>query len=910
MKKLVALLAIVITMGLTMMGETYEITALSTPTVTIGGKTLKKGDRFNGNANIKWVDNKQSMEVKALSSGELYRFSRKAFESKGSVLSIADFFLKTKEGSSRGEGSNVMFTKSNKSGKYPEKRIALVMGNSNYESLSYLKNAQKDASDLAETLLQLGFDVMESYECNYTDMKTALNNFSAKSRGYDVALFYFAGHGIQEDGQNYLIPIERGLEFRSELNSCLNCEDIMQRMDAGHAPAKIMFLDACRHTKRSWTRDVSEGLARMEGSIGSVIVFSTQSGNAAYDGEGSNSPFAESLMKNIKRENVAFTEAMTGVVRDTYAKTNNKQFPLQVGTLIVDFRFNPSSNTASVTPTPSTSTGTSVPEITTISSKPAAAGAEALYEEGVKYEGEKNYAKALEYYKKSAEEGHSKAQAQVGYYYSKGLGMKSADKDEAVRWYRKAADQGNKIAQYNLGLCYEYGTGVSKDFKEAFKLFKKSADQGCADAMTEIGYFIGKGLVGQADDVEALKWYRKGAEQGNEVAMFNMGVYYESGRGTEKDYKEALKWYEKSAEQGNVSGQYRTGYFYENGIGAPKNSNLAAKWYGKAAAQGDKVAQYKYGLCYEEGRGVVQDNAEALKWFRKSADQGNADAQLKVGYYYGVGKVVEKDQAEALKWYLKSANQGNQVAQYNVGIYYENGYGVEKDYAAALSWYKKSAQQGYEDAQFLVGYFYDKGLGVAENKSEATKWYAKAADKGHAASQNNLGVLYENGQGVKQSYEDAALLYGLSAEQGNKYGCYNLAMMYREGKGVEKNLAEAKKWMKKAADLGHKSAQKELAAMEQTTSATSTTTSTNKAKTIELEGTVVDSKDGEPLIGCTIYVHSTNQGYISDIDGKFILKKVAVGSKITVSYVGYESATFTVDPAWEGTRITVRLVAE
>ncbi len=319
---------------------TYEITALNTPSITINGKNLKKGDRFSGTSNIKWVDNKQSMEVKDLSTGSLYRFSRKVFESKGAILSISDFFLKTKEGSSRGDGNKAMFTESPERGNYPEKRIALVIGNSDYDYLSYLRNAQKDASDIAENLLQLGFDVMETYECTYPEMKTALNNFSNKAKGYSVALFYYAGHGLQEEGQNYLIPIDQPLEFKSQLRDCLNCEDIMQRMDAAGTPARMIFLDACRNAKKSWSRDATEGLARMESSIGSVIVFSTQSGKVASDGNGENSPFAYSLIKNISRPKIGFSEAMTGLVRDTYALTEQKQYPLLVGTLINDFSFN------------------------------------------------------------------------------------------------------------------------------------------------------------------------------------------------------------------------------------------------------------------------------------------------------------------------------------------------------------------------------------------------------------------------------------------------------------------------------------------------------------------------------------------------------------------------------------------
>lgn len=319
--------------------DNYVITALNTPQIIINGTAYHKGDMIPDSKNVAWSSKSQSMEAKNVATGRVYRFSKKLFDSKG-VLTIADYFTATKRASTRGEGSAPLFTKSPAGDKFPEKRIALVMGNSDYSYLSYLRNAQKDASDVADRLLDLGFDVVEAYECSSSDMRTALNNFSAKAKDYDVAMFYFAGHGLQEENQNYLIPVDCPLEYVSQLRDCLNAEDVVQRLDASGADARLIFLDACRNTKKSWSRDATDGLARMEGSVGSVIVFSTQSGKVALDGDGDNSPFAYSLMKNIVEPEVGFSNMMTKVVRDTYNLTEKKQFPLTVGTLISDFKFN------------------------------------------------------------------------------------------------------------------------------------------------------------------------------------------------------------------------------------------------------------------------------------------------------------------------------------------------------------------------------------------------------------------------------------------------------------------------------------------------------------------------------------------------------------------------------------------
>ncbi|MDE5801278.1 MAG: caspase family protein, partial [Paramuribaculum sp.] len=258
--------------------EKYEIMRLTTPTINVGGKPKKKGDIIEDTKAIGWIDNNQSVEVKNMSTGALHRFSKKVFESHGGIVSIKDYFISINKASTRDGASDIIVSQSTAKEKFPERRLALVIGNSNYNNLSYLRNAQKDASDVANTLLELGFDVIESYECSSTQLRTALNRFASMSDNYDMALFYYAGHGLQEKGKNYLVPIESKLEYLSELDRMLNCDDVVQRMESSKAKSRLIVLDACRNAKKSWTRDITEGLARMEGGAGSVILFSTQSG--------------------------------------------------------------------------------------------------------------------------------------------------------------------------------------------------------------------------------------------------------------------------------------------------------------------------------------------------------------------------------------------------------------------------------------------------------------------------------------------------------------------------------------------------------------------------------------------------------------------------------------------------------
>lgn len=323
--------------------STYKITRLSTPTITIGGKTLKSGDTFRSTDRIDWADNRQTLEAKETATGKIYRLSKQVFESKSMVKTLADYCLAVSRGSTRGgAGANFAFRRGRPLSGSDQRRLALVIGNSNYMELGQLANAQRDAADVSTTLQELGFDVVEAYETTYSDMRATLQQFRNKADAYDVALFYYAGHGIQEEGKNYLVPIENGLELRSDIDKTLNADDVLYEMENSGASTRLLFLDACRDHRSSFSRSAQKGLARMEGSKGSVIVFSTQSGETASDGDsGKNSPFASAMIQNIRVAGQPFPVTLSNIVNDTYRMTNGVQCPLQVGNVIGDFIFNP-----------------------------------------------------------------------------------------------------------------------------------------------------------------------------------------------------------------------------------------------------------------------------------------------------------------------------------------------------------------------------------------------------------------------------------------------------------------------------------------------------------------------------------------------------------------------------------------
>ena len=249
--------------------------------------------------------------------------------------------------------------------------------------------------------------------------------------------------------------------------------------------------------------------------------------------------------------------------------------------------------------------------------------------------------------------------------YFLGRNGKSKDYAKAVEWYNKSADQGNADAMIRLAECYEEGYGVDKSERKGVEYEKKAAALGNAKAQFWLGNtYTNESYGGETRNyAEAVKWYRKSAEQGYAGGQYGLGNMYFVGTGVTKDYAEALKWYRKAAEQDYVFAQNQLGYMYNNGKGVSKDYAEAVKWYRKSAEQGDTRGQNNLGYMYQYGYGVPQDYAEAVKWYRKAAEQGQAIGQFNLACMYENGYGVTKNLTEAKKWYEKAAAQGDEDAQ-------------------------------------------------------------------------------------------------------------------------------------------------------------------------------------------------------------------------------------------------------
>lgn len=239
------------------------------------------------------------------------------------------------------EDRGVAITSANPAGD-TSPRVALVIGNSGYQT-SPLANPTNDAEDIADVLSQLDFDVTLLIDADFSEMSRAVSDFGRELPGQGgVALFYFAGHGMQVQGRNFLIPVESDIQAEDEVPyKAIDAGLVLSKMESAGSQTNILILDACRNNPfaRSF-RSGTRGLAQMDAPTGTLIVYATAPGDVAADGDGDNGVFTENLLQHIGTPNLDVELMFRQVRVDVLEQTGGKQTPWTASSLQGNFSFN------------------------------------------------------------------------------------------------------------------------------------------------------------------------------------------------------------------------------------------------------------------------------------------------------------------------------------------------------------------------------------------------------------------------------------------------------------------------------------------------------------------------------------------------------------------------------------------
>ena len=405
-----------------------------------------------------------------------------------------------------------------------EQRVALVIGNKDYISLNKLKNPINDARAMKDILSKKNFNVIYLENASQLEMEEAIDKFAYKLKnGNGVGMFYYAGHGMEVDGVNYLIPTDARIPSKKYVKSkSVSTDIIVSAMEEAKNRLNILVLDSCR--SNPFSRGGTGGLAPINSAKGIYVAYATAPNKVAEDGDGDNGLFTQYLIKNINQSGLkiedVFKRVRAGVQRDS----NGKQIPWSSSSIVGDFYFTlPSINKKQKT--------NSVIPIANISN---------------------NRIWAL---KKSCSLNNGKGCNDLGIRYEKGEGV-TKDKSKAVAFYKKACDLKFSYGCNNLGTNYYYGQGVSKDLSKSVEFYKKACDLknglGCNYLGTR--YYYGEGGLPK-DLSKSVEFYKKACDLKNGKGCDNLGSRYYSGEGgLPKDLSKAREFYKKACDLGLAKG--------------------------------------------------------------------------------------------------------------------------------------------------------------------------------------------------------------------------------------------------------------------------------------------------------------------------------------------------------------------
>ncbi len=556
-----------------------------------------------------------------------------------------------------------------------EERVALIVGNSAYETVGELENPVNDASDIAIALEGLGFRVLIGKNQTHDEMARLSTRFGEMAATSDVALFFYAGHGFQVEGTNYLVPIDAAIAVPEDVSSqTIAMQTILTAL--GRAPGlKIVVLDACRDNPfgAALAADprLGSGLARVGTEADFMFAYATQPDNVAYDGTGRNSFFTEAMLNHIYTPGQDISDLLINVRRDVLAATGGRQIPWDNSSLTRQFRFDTSPPTAS--------------EETLLWQVAARAKDPILMD------------LYLERYPDGKHTGDVKAFQQTQQTSpTRNLDAVPADPDsqserlwELARRTRMRSLLEFYVQQHPSGphateasqllaslprpedaspgaLCERLAThprdatatnaGVSFDALQRNAL---TAIQSCSAAATlapELPHYVAllaRATAASGDMARAAELFQRAADRGDLRAMVSLAQLHESGTAVQQDAATALALYERAAEGGSPDALINLAVSLFQGAGVPQDTDRAVALLRRASDGGAGKATFNLGVLAQDG--VIDTPEAALGYFERAAREGETGAYRAAAILLDEGRGVAPDPASAAKLLLRGA---------------------------------------------------------------------------------------------------------------------------------------------------------------------------------------------------------------------------------------------------------------
>ncbi len=410
-------------------------------------------------------------------------------------------------------------------------RVALVLGLSDYQTIPILDNTINDARGMAEALDGIGFDVTLGLNSTGAELRQLLADFSFRSETAELALIYYAGHGVEVQGENYMIPVDADIKSNQDVQrQSISLSQLLDSVERARK-MRIVILDSCRNNPLGDLIDTSKpsqqdtvganvtvrgrgGLAPANPDRGTLVAFAAKDGQVALDGSGDNSPYALALMEKMVIPGLEIS-LMFRQVRDRVLKeTANLQEPHTYGSL----------------------TGVPFYLAGAAEGQQSLAGVTALDAWASLRPDQEQQLLAL------ASQGDTRSMLGLAYI-RLNPNEGRFDPAAAVDFFERAAASGSPEAQFELAKLFERGTGVPVNEQRALELYRAAADQDFADAINDLGFLHYQGRLGlNPNPQKALKLFERAADLRHPQAQFNFAALIDDGLIDTKGPKDAARY--------------------------------------------------------------------------------------------------------------------------------------------------------------------------------------------------------------------------------------------------------------------------------------------------------------------------------------------------------------------------------
>jgi uncharacterized protein len=534
---------------------------------------------------------------------------------------------------------------------HAQNRVALIIGNGDYQNAPPLPTTLNDAADIAQSFERLGFATTKLFNASYDDFRRAIRRFNELTQNADIAVVYFAGHGLAVGAENWLLPVDA--ELRTDLDvaeEAIALNSLMQSVGRAFVLG-VVIIDASRSNpfaarmqRTAQSRSVDRGLARVEPTQNVLVAYASKDGTTNEDRGGRNSPYAAALLRHLESPGLDINFMFRKVRDDVLSHTNRRQQPFVYGSL---------PNNPIYLKEPSISIHAAEP-------KSELVPADETVWQTIKDASDKSL--IADFLNKFPSSLHAKeAEARLK---SLGATLVAPSRETNAATNVVSNDAVNAIAECDRLAASPLNSGRPKNTGvELSKIPVVVAGSACEEAMrrspqvARFPFQAARVAIARGDYAAAHELYEKASALGSSLAMYSLGLLYSEGKIVPLDYAEARRWYAKAVALKSAFAMAELAALYEKGLGGPKDAAEALRLYRGAATAGDQVSMAKVGEFYETGLGVRQDYAQAIDWYRKSADRGDADAMRQLGRLYESGRGVAKNAAQARQWYAKAAKR-------------------------------------------------------------------------------------------------------------------------------------------------------------------------------------------------------------------------------------------------------------